>query len=211
MLLSIIIVAILFILILTTKSNYTTPGGVELSDKFNHKTYKKLQLIQAHLKDLLYTFDKLANKHQIEYIADAGTLIGAVRHQGFIPWDDDIDFIVSEKDFKKLKKIKAPHGYKIKHSIWTPGTKLKFIRNGVKGDIDIVTYKIRKGNKIKTPFGRYDYETIFPLKMGKFEGLNMLLPNSPEDTIKFTNDMKKAPNLHEMPPLDKRYPHHITL
>lgn len=203
-------VVILFILVLSAKSNYTTPLGIEMSNKFNHKKYKKLQQIQANLRDLLYTFDGLAKENHIEYIADAGTLIGAVRHQGFIPWDDDIDFIVSEKDFKKLKKIKAPPGYKIDVSFWHPGSKLKFVRNGKKGDIDVVTYKIKNG-KITTPFGKYDYQTIFPLKMGKFEGLDMLLPNSPEDTIKFTNDMKKAPNLYEMPPINKRYPHHIIL
>ena len=49
---------------------------------------RRLQLLQA---ELLREFDRICRLHGIKYIIGSGTLLGAVRHQGFIPWDDDID------------------------------------------------------------------------------------------------------------------------
>ena len=51
---------------------------------------------------LLQEFDKFCKKHNIKYRLEAGTLIGAMRHHGFIPWDDDIDVAMRRKEFNKL-------------------------------------------------------------------------------------------------------------
>lgn len=63
------------------------------------------QLRQMQLRELalLVEFDRICRKHNIDYWLDSGTLIGAVRHGGFIPWDDDIDVCVQRKDRKKLR------------------------------------------------------------------------------------------------------------
>ena len=58
--------------------------------------------------DLLEQFKKLCAKHGLRYYALAGTLLGAVRYKGFIPWDDDIDVAMPWEDCKKLMEI-APH------------------------------------------------------------------------------------------------------
>lgn len=52
--------------------------------------------------DILLTFDKLAKKHAIRYSLAYGTLLGAIRHKGFIPWDDDIDVMVPRPDYERL-------------------------------------------------------------------------------------------------------------
>lgn len=51
---------------------------------------------------ILVDFDKYCRKHGLRYSLFAGTLIGAVRHGGFIPWDDDIDVCMPRADFRKL-------------------------------------------------------------------------------------------------------------
>ena len=55
--------------------------------------------------DLLEKFKTICKKNGLSYCASSGTLLGAVRHKGFIPWDDDIDLFLPWKDYKKLLEI----------------------------------------------------------------------------------------------------------
>ena len=50
--------------------------------------------------EILLDFDKVCRNNGIRYSLAYGTLLGAVRHQGFIPWDDDIDVIVFRADYE---------------------------------------------------------------------------------------------------------------
>lgn len=54
---------------------------------------------------LLIKFDKLCKKYNLRYSLAGGTLLGAVRHQGFISWDDDIDICMPRNDYMKLQTI----------------------------------------------------------------------------------------------------------
>lgn len=55
--------------------------------------------------DLLVKFDEVCRRNGIQYFIDGGTLLGAVRHNGFIPWDDDIDVCMFRKEYEKLEAI----------------------------------------------------------------------------------------------------------
>ena len=65
-------------------------------------TLRKIQL--ANLK-MLCIFDKLCKENNIEYWVDYGNLLGAVRHKGFIPWDDDADISIMRKDCEKFYEL----------------------------------------------------------------------------------------------------------
>ena len=64
-----------------------------------------LQEIQNTELLLLEEFDRIARMHELKYTLCAGTLLGAVRHQGFIPWDDDIDVSMPRPDYEKLVRL----------------------------------------------------------------------------------------------------------
>ena len=64
-----------------------------------------LKECQQDLLKLMLVFDKLCNENNIVYSADSGTLLGAIRHDGFIPWDDDLDIVVDRKNYDKLMKV----------------------------------------------------------------------------------------------------------
>lgn len=71
-------------------------------DFFVDTERKKLWLI---LLDLLLELDRICKKHGLKYYLWAGSLLGAVRHQGFIPWDDDMDVAMLREDYEKLKEV----------------------------------------------------------------------------------------------------------
>lgn len=58
--------------------------------------------------DLLKQFVKICNDNNLRYYLIGGTLLGAVRHNGFIPWDDDIDVGMSRQDYEKFLSIAQP-------------------------------------------------------------------------------------------------------
>lgn len=69
------------------------------SNKYDDETLKHLQKVQ--LKIFNYFLD-VCEEHDITYFIYGGSLLGTIRHQGFIPWDDDIDVIMFREEFEKL-------------------------------------------------------------------------------------------------------------
>jgi lipopolysaccharide cholinephosphotransferase len=65
----------------------------------------ELRRAQMRMLEILDAFDKICRKHSINYWLACGTLLGARRHKGFIPWDDDLDVVVLQSDFNKLVSI----------------------------------------------------------------------------------------------------------
>lgn len=63
---------------------------------------EELKKVQELSKKLLVEFDRLCTELDTPYVAWAGTALGAVRHQGFIPWDDDVDVAMLRKDYERF-------------------------------------------------------------------------------------------------------------
>ena len=66
-------------------------------------TDDELKQAQRIMLELMVEFDEFCNKNHIKYVITGGTLLGAVRHQGFIPWDDDADVAMTRNEYEKLK------------------------------------------------------------------------------------------------------------
>lgn len=64
-----------------------------------------LRAEQLRMLDMLKCIDGICKKHNIQYWLSSGTLLGAVRHGGFIPWDDDLDIEMQREDYRKFLKI----------------------------------------------------------------------------------------------------------
>lgn len=84
--------------------------------------------VSTHMKkvwavelDLLNEFIAVCDTYNLRYSVFGGTLLGAIRHQGFIPWDNDLDVIMPRKDYDKLLEI-APSVFKHPYFFQTPAT-----------------------------------------------------------------------------------------
>lgn len=64
-----------------------------------------LRITQLNLIELFIKFNEICKTNNVEYWVDGGTLIGTVRHRGFVPWDDDIDVCMTRNNFEKLFEV----------------------------------------------------------------------------------------------------------
>lgn len=126
---------------------------------------------------LLNEFKRVCKQNKLTYAACGGTLLGAVRHKGFIPWDDDIDLFMLRDDYEKL--------YKLSHSF----KKGYFLQNTYSDDIlrshmqlrlDNTTCLLRSDYKKK--YHRGIFIDIFPLDY---------VPDDDKEFINFRNKLNK--------------------
>ena len=75
------------------------------SDRAIIPTDEERQKLQEILKEMLFDLIDVCERHGIAWSLSGGSVLGAIRHDGFIPWDDDIDVNIPRRDFNRLKGI----------------------------------------------------------------------------------------------------------
>ena len=70
--------------------------------EYDQETLKKLHTVQLEMLD---AFTEICNKYHFHYSLAGGTMLGAIRHKGFIPWDDDIDVLMLRKEYEEFLKV----------------------------------------------------------------------------------------------------------
>lgn len=119
---------------------------------------RKLQLTQVEMLDEIV---RICDAHSLNYFLIGGTLLGAARHQGFIPWDDDLDIVMPREDYIKFIKLCATelNDLYYLHSIeMDPEYWVSFIKIRKKNTI----FEPLQDTKIDTPY-KGVYIDIFPL------------------------------------------------
>jgi len=83
-----------------------------------------LRMAQLRMLDIFKCVDKICRKHGLNYWMTCATLLGARRHGGFVPWDDDLDIAMMRKDYLKLMEIlpkELPEQYELQNDVTEPG------------------------------------------------------------------------------------------
>lgn len=89
--------------------------------RWDYKITTQMKKVWAIEIDIALELERVCKKHGLKYVAAYGTMLGAVRHKGYIPWDDDLDFYMPRPDYEILKKVgpeefKEPYFYQNTHT-----------------------------------------------------------------------------------------------
>ena len=143
-----------------------------------------------------YDLHNILVSNNITYYANGGTLLGAIRHKGIIPWDDDIDLEISYKDIPRIFQLKKEFirkGYKIvKHREsdeefdWIKIDSIKKIK-GKKSSIDLFPVYIEDNRThFQSPYTKeifpreyHEKKDLYPLRTVKFGSGIVIIPHNP--------------------------------
>jgi len=124
---------------------------------------KKLWMLSL---DLLFQFEKVCKKYGFQYFLCGGSMLGAVRHKGFIPWDDDLDVFLFRDDYEKF--LKLGHEFDDPYFLQTPDTDPGYFYTMAKIRNSRTTMLVDEFKYQK--FNQGIWLSIFPLDHWKVEG-----------------------------------------
>ena len=111
--------------------------------------YKEISLDEAKslMLKMLLEFDKVCEQNNLKYWLTAGTSLGAHRHKGFIPWDDDIDIAMPRDDYNRLNKIKLSANWFLQNKQTDPDFKQYWTKIRLNGSLYIENQEKEKNIK----------------------------------------------------------------
>ena len=97
-------------------------------------TSKELREFQLYGLDIMKEVDKFCRKNNIKYSLGEGSLLGAIRHHGFVPWDDDIDVYMTRENFDKFVTTFKSKDYRVEYfntmkRYWLPFAKVRMMKD----------------------------------------------------------------------------------
>lgn len=143
-----------------------------------NKTPLTVKETQSLILGIMKDIDRFCRDNNIRYTLSSGTLLGAVRHGGFIPWDDDADIFMLREDFDRFVNIYKSDKYKLVHNFDSTGLQLQ---SGIAKVGDTGTYS-------KDCTGRLDFGAwvdVFPLES---------VPEDPKECKKFMHKIMSINN-----------------
>lgn len=145
------------------------PIKIELPEHFleeevrcGYTVTEEMKKIWAVELDLLNEFQSVCKQYGLKYFAIAGTLLGAVRHQGYIPWDDDADVVMFREDYDKLVSI-APSAFSAPYDFMVSGRIEHFFRGHAQLRNCMTTGILSSEIDEKYSFNQGIWIDIFPL------------------------------------------------
>lgn len=142
--------------------------NLKIPNNFYNEETRNNYLVSTNMKkvwsvelDLLDQLDKICKKNNLTYYADSGTLLGAVRHHGFIPWDDDMDFVMFREDFEKLCDLSSE--FKTPYFLQTEETDPGSLRCHAQLRNSDTTGILKSEINMRYPFNQGIFIDIFPL------------------------------------------------
>ena len=149
--------------------------------------------VQLGELEVMKALDAICEKLGLKYFLTYGTLLGAVRHQGFIPWDDDIDVMMPRPDYEKLIAYLTDHAEEI-------------------APLKLMHYKTNKKyiypiSRLCDTRYRIDYQGASDYGLGLFVDIYPLdgCGNTPEESLEIMESSKKAITMIDLAGKDKFY------
>jgi lipopolysaccharide cholinephosphotransferase len=147
-----------------------------------------LRKAQLRMTEMLVFLDKVCTKYNLRYWLDSGTLLGAARHGGFIPWDDDTDVCMPMEDLHKLRKIMIEEHLSDEFVLQTYESDRNYLRIEWCTLRDLKSEYIQNSRFHKGLKYRGLQVDIFPMEMGvrpKFKRITKRFQNMFVDTFVF--------------------------
>lgn len=186
------------------KENYTLENMSDINNYLNDDDDELLKFVKDKLLKIMDFIHEVCEKEGIKYSLSGGTMLGAVRHKGFIPWDDDIDITMPREEFNKFESVIEKYckqSGEFEYFLYRRTPRVRFAQDpifgnkqvgGIKVDIfllDNLPDEMRKRKRLlfklkiiqgmmhkgKVNWSRYSFKARLQLMFTKFLGLGRSL------------------------------------